>query len=327
MQEIAVPTPAPAPKPSMGVHEDMPAEAYHALAALSASGNRDIIERCPRYWWHRSPLNDAYEPEVSRKFDLGTAAHLALLEPRLFAERVVVIDAADFRTKAAQALRDEAYELGKTPILASDLDKIRDMRRALLAHPIARNAFTSGTPELTFLWRHPDYKLPCKARVDWTKGDGSALIDLKTHENAHPRKLARLAFDLGYFQKAAWYLDGCEACTGERPKDFFIVAIEREAPHLITVARLDPRGIEWGRQMNLKAVAEIARCLERDEEPPGYRDPARPDQDVAFTLELPHYAAFQLADRMEAGEFRAQPPSAELLALMREWQAPIEGGN
>lgn len=305
-----------------GVYRGMPAETYHGdccdAPSLSASGAKLLMDECPAAFWHASTMNPDFVPERKREFDIGTAAHLVFLEPDLFGERVVVIDAADYRTKAARDARDDAYAAGKTPLLTEQARQVQAMRNALFAHPIARKAFSGGEAELSMFWRDQTFGVWLKTRPDYLPAHGRWVVDYKTAASANPRAFAKRAYDLGYFQQAAWYLDGVEATTGRRPEHFWFVVQQKDLPHLVTVCQLDEAAIEWGRLLNRKAVEVFARCLERGEWP-GYRQPDAPHVDKAFIIGLPGYAHFQLQDRDDAGEFK---PTPEMLSLATRAQAP-----
>jgi hypothetical protein len=278
--------------------------------ALSASGARILIEQCPAAFWWNSPLNPAYVPEQSTTFDLGTAAHAALLEPGSWLERVVIVEADDYKTKAAQQARDAAWAAGKVPLLPKHFDRVEAMRAALLAHPLARLAWSDGAAEQSYIWHDKVMGTWLKARPDFVPDHGRWIVDYKTTTSAHPRAFTRKVFEMGYFQQAAWYLDGIEAVTGKAPSDFFFVAQETAPPYLVSVCKLDQRAVDWGRTLNRRAINLFAECVAANRWP-GYAE-------RATTISLPSYAEFQLEERKEMGEFASE----EKKRLAREFFAP-----
>src|SRR5207237_6481124 len=90
---------------------------YHAMRALSASGAWLLAEECAAKFLWRSPWNPLYVPEAKTEFDIGMAAHLAVLEPERQADSIVLIEAGDYRTTNAREARDAARALGKVPLL------------------------------------------------------------------------------------------------------------------------------------------------------------------------------------------------------------------
>src|SRR5438477_11163539 len=91
----------------------LPAVEYHAMRALSASGAWLLAEERPAKFLWRSPWNPLYVPETKTDFDIGVAAHLAVLEPRRQAESMVLIEAGDYRTTKAREARDAARGAGR----------------------------------------------------------------------------------------------------------------------------------------------------------------------------------------------------------------------
>jgi hypothetical protein len=280
---------------------DFPMVEYHAMRALSASGAWVLAEDCPAKFLWRSPWNPMWQAEEKSEFDIGTAAHLAVLEPNEFAARTKLVDEADYRTNKAREAREMARAEGKVPLLPWQLDIVRAIAGSIRAHPIAAEAFTGGQPEVTMTWRDTGTAVPCKARVDWLPRHGRWLVDLKTAASANPRVWRDHAYRLGHHARAAWYLDGAESILGRRPDDHWFVVVEKEPPYLVSVIAFDDAALEWGRMINRRACELFARSLDRGDWP-GYRDPGG-TRDRAFRIGLPPWAIFQLQDRSEGGEF------------------------
>ncbi len=280
---------------------DIPASEYHGDCcdgpSLSSSGAKLIVETCPAKFI-------ANVREESKNFNIGTAAHLIYLEPSEFAKRVTVVDAPDWRTNKAKAERDEAYAANKTPILKGQLAELQAMRDALFANPIARKAFEGGKSEQSLFWKDEATGVWLKARPDFLPDHHQWIVDYKTAASANPRDYGRAVYQNGYYQQAAWYLDGVEAVTGDRPRDFWFVAQEKDAPYLVAVIKLDGGAIDWGRSLNRRAIDLFAECQE-SQCWPGYRDPQTPDRDKAFLIGLPDFAKFQLEERAQSGEFQS----------------------
>lgn len=287
----------------------MPADAYHAdpcaEPSLSSSGARTLASGPPALYWH-----ERQNPPVKRVFEIGTAGHLMVLEPEHFAARVAVIEADDYRTKAAKEARDEARAAGLTPLLSHEVEMVRAMRAALWTDPVARTAFIGGAAEQALFWRDGEFGVWCRTRPDYLPPHRRYLVDYKTSVSADPRQFGKRMLDYGYHQQAAWYLDGVAAVTGERPERFAFVVQEKAPPYLCAVCWVDPEAIEIGRELNRYATGLFAWCLRRGEWP-GYRDtPEAPPR--AFTVTLPGWALREHEMRREAGAFI--PPREEAQA-------------
>lgn len=287
---MEIKTYAGGPVSETGLYSGIPSETYHAQCAsapsISSSMARTLLDECPALMWANSSLNPDRVSEPKDHFDFGTAAHLVFLEPELLSERVTVIDADDWRTKAAKESRDEVRAAGKLPMLREQALSLEAMRKALNDNPLARQAFRGGNAELSAFAKVGSVWM--KARPDYLRSDIGALVDYKTSTTANPNEFARKAFSYGYHQQAAWYLDVMKAATGETFRDFWFVTQSKSAPFLVSVSRFDDDAIQAGRVLNRRAVDLFRRCVENGEWP-GYRDPSTPDIDTAFVLALPAF--------------------------------------
>jgi hypothetical protein len=299
---------------------DMPADAYHAdpcpFPSLSAGGAVILDRQCPKALWWNSRMNPAFEPVTRDIFDFGTAAHLLLLEPQ-FDERLAVIDAPDWRTNAAKDAREAARIDGKIPLLTKHAEIVRWMRDAMMDHPACAEAFTApGVNEQSHFWIDQETGVWCRSRPDRAVSP-RWLVDYKTAASANPSDFGRTAFKLGYHQRAAWYLDGWEALTGETETEYLFVLQEKEAPFLVAPIRLHPDDILHGRRANREALRTFARCLERNHWP-DYGE-------AVHTVELPHYARIQMTDREFVADRRKPTITPEMNRRAIAAQAPYEG--
>ena len=137
------------------------------MRALSASGAWLLAEECAAKFLWRSPWNPLYEPEAKTEFDIGMAAHLAVLEPERQADSIVLIDAGDYRTTKAREARDMARAAGKVPLVPYQLDIVRAIAGSIRAHPIGAEAFIAGEAEVSLAWQDGETQVPCKARPDY----------------------------------------------------------------------------------------------------------------------------------------------------------------
>jgi PDDEXK-like uncharacterized protein DUF3799 len=290
---------------------NMPKADYQAIRALNASGAHTIERSCPAAYWHTSPFNpDAAEEEDANHFDIGEATHLLLLEPDKFDDAVAVIEAPNYTTKAAREARERARNAGLTPLLAKEVDIVEAMARAILADPVASGFRGGGDTEVTMTWTDPDFGFPCKLRVDHLPHNLVDLRDVKSAANANPRDFERGAWTHGYPQRAAWYLDGVELVTGQRPRFYWFIAVEKKPPFLVSVMKYPDEDVEWGRVLNMRARAMFAECLEKGEWP-GYR-PAGAQRPRAFEIRLPGWALHELQGLADTGVIKMPRSTAEL---------------
>ncbi len=197
--------------------------------------------------------------EESDSLKLGTAVHMAILEPEKFAATHVVTDIRrDARTKKWQEYEYEQLALGKTILIQSEHARIIAIRESVLSNSKAAQYLSGGQPEVALQWTlgSGEISFKCKGRADYI---GDAIVDLKSTQCSSPRAFARSAYKYGYFGQAAWYSDGLFLSTGKR-KPFVIVAVESAAPHLVTVFRVPDALIAFGREQYLSLLGKLDYC-------------------------------------------------------------------
>jgi hypothetical protein len=288
-----------------GVHRVAAAD-YHAdrllgEPTLSSTAARTLLERSPLHAWTASPsLNPNHEPVTKKTFDIGHAAHRAVLgagadwavyPPGMLAKN------GSTGTNAARDWAEGIRDRGMTPIKAEDEDAVLDMAEAVnealaaagIAFPPARSELTA-LAEIEGAW--------CRAMIDHVPEDPRAPIyDLKSTIDAHPNAVQRTVMRYGYHIQAAHYLDTWQAATGEE-REFRFVFVEKTPPFAVTVAQLHPDVIELGRRQARRARMEWARCL---------REGQWPSYPLAIvTVELPEWFADRgLASEIEMEDWRA----------------------
>jgi hypothetical protein len=257
-----------------GVYDDLDEATYHADPALSASGAKRLLPpSCPaRFKWER---DNGGRPN-RREFDFGHAAHAAVLGVGL---ELVVVEAKDWRTKAAQEKRDAAYAEGKCPILAEEKARVDEMAAALREHPVASVLLDAQRG------------LDRRARFDWLPNptDGRMVLpDYKTTASAEPRKFHRSIFDFGYDVQAVYYMDAVRAAGLADDVEFQFIAQETKPPYLITVHTLDDIALRVARERVDAACALFVKCTTTNNWP-GY------SEDVEYAA-APDWLAAEYAD-------------------------------
>lgn len=243
---------------------EMPEADYHAHPALSSSGAKTIL-KAPALFQH-----ERTHRRYSKAFDVGTIAHgfvlgtgwpVDIIPAELLASNgaVSTTRAKDF----AKASRDA----GRVPVVQAEYDRARAMADAVLRHPVARVLFQRerGAAEVSLFWTDAETGVDCRARLDFLDHptDRRTLItDLKTTTNADPHAFGRTAADFGYEVSTWWYLDGLANTRGDDDAAFVHVLVEKEPPHLVSVAQLDEPSVELGRRRAMRARAMFRDCTE-----------------------------------------------------------------
>lgn len=247
-----------------GMYGDISEPEYHQDAgSLSSSGARLILSSPAKFKYRQA------NPEHSTAFDMGSYVHALVLG---VGAEVVVIDAANYTTKAAKVARDEAYEAGKTPMLIGDVELGYAMFRAVMGHPTAAALFAEGDAEQSLFWHDEQTGVRLRARIDWLRPGASRLIaiDLKTTGvSASPQEWGSTAAKWKLHFQAAYYLTALEQLGLCDNPAFVFCNVEKEPPHLVSVTQLTEAAIELGRREMRRAIDTYARCLETDAWP-GY---------------------------------------------------------
>lgn len=258
---------------SAGIHT-IDAAAYHAdpceAPSLSASIAHLLLSSSPLHAWTAHPrLNPGHAHVAEDRFDVGTAAHALLLQ----GEQIMhVVDAADWRSKAAKEVRDLARANGLIPLLTDQADRVKELcgavHRQLSELAIEPPLLTAGQPEQTLVWE--ERGVTCRARADWLHSDHSAIDDLKTTgRTANPLTWSRQSlWSIGADIQAAFYLRGLQALTGRKAEFRWCVA-ETAPPYAVSVISLAPDALTLADAKIDRALETFAWCLNEDRWP-GY---------------------------------------------------------
>lgn len=322
-----------------GIYQ-LPADVYHAdpcpAPSLSSTLAKTMIAQSPLHAWDKSPLlNPNYEPTDSKTFDIGRAAHRAVLgkgEGYVAIPSDMLSSNGAASTKAAKEFIEEARASGLTPLKADEVDQIgtiADKVRAKLDRMgidfDPAHSEVTAIAQIDGVW--------CRAMIDNAPADPrQPLYDLKTCENATIGAITRSVSKCGYAIQAQHYLRTWKAATGE-DRDFCFVFVEKSSPNEVAVVRLyndgegriakdyqsdEPFSGDWfaDAEHDLAEARKTWRaCLDAGEWP-GY-----PDR-VAL-IGAPIFHRRECADRQFAGIPQPKSkPSAEALKAAREMQKP-----
>jgi len=299
------------------------AEEYHAdpcpEPSLSSSLAKLMLGQSPLHAWTASPrLNPAWEPKESRVFNIGRAAHRAVLgaggDYVAYPDDVLASNGAA-STKAAKEWAEDQKSRGLTVLRSDELEQVESMAaRARLRLAQMGISFAPARSEMVAIAQIDG--VWCRAMIDNAPADPRApLYDFKTCEDASPDAVIRSITSYGYDVQAAHYLDVWRAATGEKRK-FRFVFQEKSAPHELSVVELhdDPDSeSDWmldARSKAAEARRMWAHCLKSGEWP-GYPP-------MVGIVGAPSYYRAKWAERSVG----ATSPSPETIAAATAWQSP-----
>jgi hypothetical protein len=233
--------PAPAPEPSL---------TRSLIVTLLGGSPAEAAYQHPK-------INLAHDGfESNKAMDTGTAAHALLLEGR---EVFEVIDAADFRTKAAQEARDAARAAGKVPMLPEAYREVQAM--VLVAQDKLRRAginLDAGMAERSIVWQSGCW---LRTRPDWVSDDGRTVIEYKTTAST-PADWTRNLYAKGYDIQAAMHRSGVAAATGKEPPRVIFAVQSTEAPYSMFFRELSGLYYEIAHRKIARAVDIWQKCIE-----------------------------------------------------------------
>lgn len=254
---------------SEGLHTDVPAERYHAdpcsEPSLSSSIAHMLVTETPRHAWFAHPrLNTMMEArEPTSAMALGSIVHEMVLGR---GGGIEVVDADDWRTKAAKEARAAATAAGKTAVLLKTMVDAETIRDAIMhcleetpeasdfEHPDARS-------EIVGVWRDIGGPM-CRIMVDRLSPEG-VIYDLKiTGKGLDNLSLSRQLED-GYACRAAFYLRGLSRIAPDMAGllRYRWIFAEATPPHAVRIVEADQRTIELGDREAALGIATWDRCL------------------------------------------------------------------
>lgn len=255
---------------------EMPIEEYLAdpnpEPSFDSSTAWTLITRSPRHAQYEHPkLNPSRESDRSNAMDMGCACHALFLEQD--ESRFVVIEADDWRTKAAKEARDQAYADGMIPLLAKQHEEAcKIVEQSLLAikrcteladlapiqeHPLA---------EQVCLWQ--EQGTWCKARPDLVSADRKVVLNYKTTKaNADPESFGTgMLIRSGYHVQAYHHARGVQAEAGESIDCVWLIQ-EVEPPYAASILGMSPALHQLAESQWLHALGLWRECLRTNQWP------------------------------------------------------------
>lgn len=240
---------------------------YHAdpcpEPSLSRSTIKELIYHSPAHAKFNHPrLNPFHKEEERERFDIGNAAHSLLLEG---IDNIAVVEADDWRTKAAKEERENARKEGKTPLLKHQYWAAQEMVHAAELQIInckelgITNLQKDGNSEMSYIWQENGTWF--RTRPDWLPKDRKFILDYKTTEySANPSDYARIAISTGLDIQAALYTRGVQKLDGIDPK-FILIVQEVQEPYICSFIGFTPQFMEMGRSKVDYGVFLWRACL------------------------------------------------------------------
>lgn len=254
----------------------MDATEYHADQApepsLSSTLAKALLKKSPLHAWCLSRrLNPAYVSIDKKTFDIGRAAHRAVLgagDDYVAVPESLLASNGAISTKEARQFVAEAREAGQTPLKQAECDAIEEMaivaRDRLREHGVVlrpERSEIAAIAQVDDVW--------CRAMFDNIDDDPAIPIyDFKTCEDASPDACLRSVLNYGYDVQAAHYQAVWKAATGES-REFTFIFQEKSAPFEVCLVRMSASFSDLANMRAAKARRIWGECLRADNWP-GY---------------------------------------------------------
>lgn len=265
--------------PTSGLHYGLPYADYAAWEAANFSKLKPILKtasKCKYEIAHPKPPTNA--------MILGSALHVAVLEPARFEGMFFICPPCKRNTTEGKAIWEEAVKQakGKTILREGDDDcgefqKLRGMAAAIRkmksALPFIDGA---GDNEVSLLWKDEETGLHCKARLDRLIREYAPLaglpviVEIKSARDASDWHFGKDVDAMNYDAQSASYRHAVRIATGKTPVHIFIV-VENEPPFDCAVYMLDDKSLQTGLLKYRQMLSRYAACVKSGNWP-GYED-------------------------------------------------------
>jgi hypothetical protein len=275
-----------------GIYTKLPSDDYHGdLGSYSKSSLVDF---------DLYPKNMIYQrlaertPKNNQKFDMGSAAHTAVLEPEKIERDIAVCPDELLGKNGARSTKAYKEWAASQPtnvalLTTKQWDSIRAIRDSIHENPNhskAKNFLTGGLPEVSCFWEEqfhgdevdPDsgyhkmipyqygeasddtHKIMVKCRPDYLPYNGVA-VDLKTTATPIDKEgFTRQAYNLHYHWSAALTLRGLTTATTKQHRIYVFVVVEINPPHEVAVYRATEDFVALGKMQVMSAMSRLSWC-------------------------------------------------------------------
>lgn len=306
---------------ALGVHHDLSEAEYHEdpgeVPSLSSTLARLLISQSPLHAWTAHPkLNPDWEPVEKKTFDIGRAAHRAVLGrgadyQEIPADLLGVNGAAS--TKAAKEWIEDARANGITPLKGDEMEQVSEMARIAAERMESNKIYLYPDDSEVVVLAEID-GVVCRAMIDNAPPDPSTpLYDFKTCVDASPDACIRAVMNYGYDVQAKHYLECWKAATGE-DRLFRFIFQEKTAPHEICVLELGSDTLMMASKKTRRAREIWGNCI-RSNYWPGYPNGVQ-------RVEMPEFFVSKWLERESAEADYKQRVGRDVLDNVGKWQAP-----
>jgi len=234
------------------------------------------------YEVYRKYIKRDVEREQKDHFDVGSSAHMAVLEPNVYAE-TVAIRPDEIKVRRGKAW-DEfvANNEGKTIITSEQQNAVMEMRDLINGHSVARDLL-SGTQAEVSGFRRCNHGVIVRARADAISHKHKYAVDLKFMDDVSPAGFSKAAVNNGYYIQDHVYRDVFDL------DDFIFICVSKKDPKEVAIYQLNSEYQEKAAEKVDEALGRYKECLETNR----WLSFTDPDESPIVTLTPPTWFAYQ----------------------------------
>ena len=236
---------------------------------LTQSLAKTLLEYSPRHAWLESPrLNPAFRQDDDKKYDIGNIAHSLLIG---LGKRIKIIEADDWRTKAAKEARDEAAAegiLGVLPKHVTQANRMIEAAKGQLIDLELFDDFEEADGEVCAVWQQDQIWM--RTMIDKLTNDKRLVFDYKTTEaSASPSAVSRKMATDGWDIQAATHALALNAVhpDGAGRRTHLFICQENYPPYALTVSELSESVLTMGHKKLFVAMEIWQECMESNNWP------------------------------------------------------------
>lgn len=263
--------------------ENLPIEAYHYDDPYRTFIGSTLLKAADssmkKYLYEEENLSKG---ERKIHFDFGNAFELAFLDQDEFNKKVAIMDLKqmpfpdkDFRTKANKEWRDCFISENEDKYIVqkegdSSIASIYNMIDSCKNNKVINILMSNMDYQKSIFWTDKETGLCLKARPDTILQEKKTIVDVKTCEDASPRKVENAVNNFKYHLQAIQQIEGVES-SGiiDKVENYFWLFVEKNAPYHVEVYEFHP---EDRKSVKLKYRALLNKIAESKStgEYPGY---------------------------------------------------------
>lgn len=269
----------------------MAAAEYHADKAAVSKSMLSDFRYSHRLFYHQHVACDAPAEKSSKRMDIGTLAHIALLEPERMAEsyaifpRDVLAKNGAESTNAAADYRAENEAMGRVVLKQHEFDQVQRMAESVrrkVGHWLA----VEKRIEHAVYWTDPATGLRCRCRPDWLieKCDEAFILDFKTTDDPKPGPFTRVAESFDYHLQDDHYSDGV-SINLQKPVHFLFLVVSTQFPFIPVLYEQELPEKAASSRLRAKLMSQLSACHRHNDWSDDWEQDVRPLKLRPFAFE------------------------------------------